>query len=40
MLRRPRPFDHGFVTEHYDVTIAGGGTPARALALPGKRMMS
>jgi choline dehydrogenase-like flavoprotein len=43
MLRRPRPFDHGFVTEHYDVIIvgsgAGGGTLAHRLAPSGKRIL-
>jgi NADPH-dependent 2,4-dienoyl-CoA reductase/sulfur reductase-like enzyme len=43
MPRLPAPFDHGFVTEHYDVIIvgsgAGGGTLARTPASSGKRML-
>jgi len=38
-----RSLDHGFVTEHYDVIIAGsgagGGTPARTPASSGKRIL-
>jgi succinate dehydrogenase/fumarate reductase flavoprotein subunit len=33
MLRRPRPFDHGFVTEHYDVIIVGSGAGGGTLAI-------
>jgi pyruvate/2-oxoglutarate dehydrogenase complex dihydrolipoamide dehydrogenase (E3) component len=42
MPGRSRPFDHGLVTEHYDVIIvgsgAGGGTLAHTLAPSGKRV--
>ncbi len=41
MPRLPGRFDHGFVSEHYDVIIvgsgAGGGTLAHTLAPSGKR---
>jgi choline dehydrogenase-like flavoprotein len=43
MTPHARPFDHGLVTEHYDVIIvgtgAGGGTLAHTLASSGKRIL-
>ncbi len=43
MTPHARPFDHGLVTEHYDVIIvgtgAGGGTLAHTLAWSGKRIL-
>jgi choline dehydrogenase-like flavoprotein len=43
MPSRSWPFDHGLVTEHYDVIIvgsgAGGGMLAHTLAPSGKRIL-
>jgi choline dehydrogenase-like flavoprotein len=39
MLDQPRSFDHGFVTEHYDVIIVGSGAGGGTLAPSGKRIL-